>query len=242
MSGMMTAQGGDSDPALFTIPVNDVAAAATSVLAVCLGLYHRERSGEGQRTVVSLIACSTTMQSGELVRFEGRPPSVLGGRDYLGPSSSDRSYPVADGYVRVQAPSLSALAELLGAACTEDAVAAALAGMPRAVAVEQLNAGGVPAAPQRNPADVARDEAVLASELLTERHFADGRPYIVPHRYARFSRTEHPPLSDAPGVGEHSRQVLAEAGLTDAEIDALVEAKAVVVGKPFVLEGFVNYR
>ena len=33
MSGMMTAQGGDSDPGFYTIPVNDVVAAVTAVLA-----------------------------------------------------------------------------------------------------------------------------------------------------------------------------------------------------------------
>jgi crotonobetainyl-CoA:carnitine CoA-transferase CaiB-like acyl-CoA transferase len=55
MSGMMSAQGGDSDPGFFTIPVNDVAAAVTTVLAVCLGLYHRNQSGDGQRTWTSLV-------------------------------------------------------------------------------------------------------------------------------------------------------------------------------------------
>jgi crotonobetainyl-CoA:carnitine CoA-transferase CaiB-like acyl-CoA transferase len=45
MSGMMTAQGGDSDPGFYTIPVNDVAADVTTVLAVLLAIYHRGRSG-----------------------------------------------------------------------------------------------------------------------------------------------------------------------------------------------------
>ena len=109
MSGMMAAQGGDSDPGFYTIPVNDVAAAVTTVLAVCLGLYHRGRSGEGQRTWTSLVASSLTMQSGELVRFEGRPPAQRGGRDFIGPSPADRFYRTADGWLRVQAPSLAAL-------------------------------------------------------------------------------------------------------------------------------------
>lgn len=64
----------------------------------------------------------------------------------------------------------------------------------------------------------------------------------MPHRYARFSRTEQVCISDQPGVGEHSREVLAEAGLTDAEIDALVAEKAVIEGKPFVVQALVNYR
>lgn len=246
MSGMMAAQGGDSDPALYTIPVNDVAAAVTSVLAICLGLYHRERTGEGQRTTTSLVAMSATMQMGELVRFAGRPPAVRGGRDFLGPSAADRYYKTADGWLRVQAACLGALGEALGLSGrdveSEPAIEVALVGGVTGALVDRLNRAGVPAVAARHPAEVARDVTIAASELLAERYFPDGRPYIVPHRFARFSRTEHPPIGDAPGVGEHSRELLAEAGLTEAEIDALIEERAVVQGQPFVLKQLVNYR
>ena len=246
MSGMMAAQGGDSDPALYTIPVNDVAAAVTTVLALCLGLYHRARTGEGQRTTTSLVAMSATMQCGELCRFDGRSPAVWGGRDYTGPSDADRFYRAMDGWIRVEAPSVAALGEALGVAKEKHdnakAVEAALAASGACDAVERLNAAGVPAVVARHPAEVARDPSIARTELLTKRQFPDGRPYIVPHRYARFSRTENPPVGDAPGVGEHSREVLAEAGLTDAEIDQLIDKRAVVQGQPFVLKQLVNYR
>ena len=114
MSGMMSAQGGDSDPGFFTIPINDVMAAVTSVLAVCLALYHRERGGGGQKTTTSLVASSLTMQSGELVRFEGRPPAQWGGRDFAGPTPEEHFYRTADGWIGVQAPSVAALVEALG--------------------------------------------------------------------------------------------------------------------------------
>src|SRR3977135_2925802 len=103
MSGMMTAQGGDSDPVLFTIPVNDIAAATLSVLGVCLGLFHRMRTGSGQRIWTSLAGCAAIMQSGEIVRFAGRPPAVRGGRDFAGPSALDRFYRVSDGWLRLPA-------------------------------------------------------------------------------------------------------------------------------------------
>jgi crotonobetainyl-CoA:carnitine CoA-transferase CaiB-like acyl-CoA transferase len=246
MSGMMTAQGGDSDPSFYTIPVNDVAAAVTTVLGVCLGLYHRGRSGEGQRIWTSLVASSLTMQSGELVRYEGRPPAQRGGRDFTGASPEQRLYPVADGWVRVQAPSLSAVGKALGldGAAAEDAeaIAGALADSDRADVLERLHAAGVPAAAARHTSEVVQDPAVKAIELLEEHRFPDGRAYLVPHRYARFSRTEQAPIADAPGVGEHSREVLAEAGLTAEEIDALVSERVVVEGAPFILHELINYR
>ena len=42
--------------------------------------------------------------------------------------------------------------------------------------------------------------------------------------------------------GEHSREVLAEAGLSAAEIDALIEQKVVIDGEPLVMKALVNYR
>src|SRR5439155_14815598 len=170
MSGMMSAQGGDHDPARYTSPVNDVAAAATAVLAVGLALYHRGQSGAGQRTTTSLVACSVLMQSGELVRFAGRPPACRGGRDFLGPSPTDRFYRTADGWLRLQAPSLAALADALGLPRThfEDpaAVADRLLSTPRASARERLNAAGVLAAPAPPPSEVPRGPAIAASALL----------------------------------------------------------------------------
>src|SRR5258708_27580379 len=109
MGGMMAAQGGDSDPVLFTIPVNDIAAATLSVLGVCLGLFHRLTTGVGQRAWTSLVGCAAMMQSGELVRFDGRPPALRGGRDFPGPSALDRFYRVADGWVRLQASDFESL-------------------------------------------------------------------------------------------------------------------------------------
>jgi crotonobetainyl-CoA:carnitine CoA-transferase CaiB-like acyl-CoA transferase len=246
MSGMMTAQGGDSDPGFYTIPVNDVAAAVTTVLGVCLALYHRGQSGEGQRTWTSLVASSLTMQSGELVRYEGRPAAQRGGRDFAGPSPEQQFYPVSDGWVRVQAPTLAALGQALGLAgaaqADADAIASALADSSRAAVLERLNGAGIPATPARHTAEVVHDPAIKSIELLEEHRFPDGRPYLVPHRYARFSRTEQAPLADAPGVGEHSREVLAEAGLSVEAIDALAQERVVIEGAPFVLTELINYR
>lgn len=42
MSGMMHAQGGDSDPVFFTLPVNDVGSASMVTLGIVLALYERE--------------------------------------------------------------------------------------------------------------------------------------------------------------------------------------------------------
>jgi crotonobetainyl-CoA:carnitine CoA-transferase CaiB-like acyl-CoA transferase len=203
-------------------------------------------SGKGQRTWTSLAASSLTMQSGEMVRYEGRTPPQQGGRDFPGPSPADRYYRVADGWLRVQAPSLSALSEALGGGGPHQddaqAIAEALAVMPVAVALNKLRCAGIPAVPARQPLDLATDPALATADLLLECQFTDGRPYLVPHRYARFSRTEQDGICAPPGIGQHSRAVLAEAGVSDEQLDALVEQGTIVDGTPFVLTALVNYR
>ena len=91
-SGMMTAQGGDSEPVLNTVAINDVVTAATSVLASLLGVFSQLRTGRGQHAAVALAATSAYAQSEELVQVKGRPPAHRGGRDFPGPGPLDRSY------------------------------------------------------------------------------------------------------------------------------------------------------
>jgi crotonobetainyl-CoA:carnitine CoA-transferase CaiB-like acyl-CoA transferase len=251
MSGMMSAQGGDSDPVLLTIPVNDITAATVAVLGICLGLLHRERTGVGQRVWTSLLGCSAEMQNGELARFEGRPAAVMGGCDFAGPSALDRFYATRDGWVRLQAPSLAALrhAGLVGDAAsglsdTELAacIGESLASKSVADAVAWLTSAGVPAAAARIPGDLPNDPDLRDLDMFAEQCMQDGTPFYVTNRYARFGRTQEQRVFTAPGIGEHSREVLAEVAVAAEQIDALIDAGAVKQGQPFQVVAIQNYR
>jgi crotonobetainyl-CoA:carnitine CoA-transferase CaiB-like acyl-CoA transferase len=217
-----------------------------SVLGVCLGLFHRERTGAGQRMWTSLLGCSAMMQSGELVRFQGRAPAVRGGRDFGGPSAWDRFYRVKDGWLRVQAPDVSALcsagllsynesdvqrgvAERLARMCADDALAA-------------LASAGIPAVRARLPGELPEDADLRGLNMFVTMQMEDGSPFYSTGRYACFSRTQQTSVFTPPGVGEHSREVLAEAGLQDAEIQALLDAGCVRQGQRFQIAGIQNYR
>jgi crotonobetainyl-CoA:carnitine CoA-transferase CaiB-like acyl-CoA transferase len=179
---------------------------------------------------------------------------VRGGRDFAGPSPADRFYRAADGWLRVQAADVDTLAAALGAAGDAsaahaapdvercDAVAEVFASMPVASALARLREAGVAAVPARPPLAVVHDPVLQAADLFSMRTFPDGTPYLVPRGFARFGRSGCAAVADAPGVGEHSRELLAHAGLSAAEIDALVAEGVVIEGKPLVLTGFVNYR
>ena len=103
MSGMMTSQAGDDDPVANTIAIIDVSTAAMCALAGILGIYHREKTGEGQRIWNSLAATATYLQSEELVRYQGRPALVKGSENHRGPNWLDRFYKTKDGWIRLQA-------------------------------------------------------------------------------------------------------------------------------------------
>jgi crotonobetainyl-CoA:carnitine CoA-transferase CaiB-like acyl-CoA transferase len=260
MSGMMSAQGGDSEPVANTIAIIDVTTAAMLALATVLALLHRERGrdqgpeggpGQGQRAWASLVGTATYLQTGEIVRYAGRAPAATGGRDYLGTDPFDRYYQVSDGWVRLQAPDpervtaaaltaarLPADAAALGAD-PGAALAAALSGLTAQAAADRLNCAGIPAVPARRVSGVVRDPQLVAAEFVHVRPStgvpgtgAVGGGYVTPGRMAGFSRTPRFGPLRSPGTGEHSREALRTAGLTDAEIESLIDAGTVVAGDP----------
>jgi len=248
-SGMMQAQGGNSQPVFFTLPVNDVATAATAALGAVLALYHRESRGEGQRVWTSLAGQSVMMQCAELVRYAGKPPARLGGRDFPGPSALDRLYPTANGWLRLQAtagrhvdglrragflPQVSAGSDEPGMAT---ALTQAFATLDRDMAVERLRLAGVPAAPVRKLPELPLDPQFLAAKALQLLELADGTQVWTAGRYAAFSRTEAAGIKGVAGPGEHSVAVLKERGFSSGEIERLLVAGTIAAGPPFRLVG-----
>jgi crotonobetainyl-CoA:carnitine CoA-transferase CaiB-like acyl-CoA transferase len=252
MSGMMSAQGGNSEPVANTIAIIDVTTAAMLALSTVLALLHRERgrdqgpdggAGQGQRAWASLVGTAAFLQTGEIVRYEGRPPAAAGGRDYLGEDPFDRYYQVSDGWVRLHAPGPAQVsaASLAAAGLPVDtaafqadpgtALAAVLAGLTAQAAADLLNGARIAAVPARRVSGVIRDPQLIAAEFVHVRPSAGGG-YVTPGRMAGFSRTPRFGPLRSPGTGEHSRQALRTAGLSDAEIESLIDAGTVVAGDP----------
>jgi len=253
MSGMMKAQGGADDPVFLTVAVNDIAGGVVGALATCLGVLDRVRHGAGQPSWSSLAAMSVFMQSGELVRFEGRPRARIGGNDHRGPSPLDRYHRTSDGWVRVQATPAQVraltpadLADGVGALLRADASPRGTADITSHFSTREvldwLSKRGIPAVAARRPAELIGDARLMAAGAFHEHRRADGRPFFTPGRVARFSRTQQTGTLVPPGLGEHTREVLRHAGLGAAEVDALLAEGAVASGKPFVVTELLAYR
>ena len=90
--------------------------------------------------------------------------------------------------------------------------------------LRRLRDAGIPASPVNDLAGVAEDEQLRATGILQE---LAGRELVSPPFSADGERVRY--ASEPPLLGQHSRELLTEAGYSDAEIDELTEAGVVAV-------------
>ena len=88
----------------------------------------------------------------------------------------------------------------------------------------RLRDAGVPASPVNDLAGVAQEEQLRAIGILQE---LAGHELVSPPFSADGERVRY--RSDPPLLGQHSREILAEAGFSDEDIAELVEAGVVRV-------------
>jgi crotonobetainyl-CoA:carnitine CoA-transferase CaiB-like acyl-CoA transferase len=256
MTGMAWLTGHRDDQPRIQRGPCDPLAGMHAALALLVALEERERRGEGVHVECTMVEGALNAAAEAMIEFQayGGRMEREGNRS---PAAAPQGlYPCA-GHDPVNAPrwlALSvesddqwrALAKLLGEpAWTADPALASHAGRraahdridaalrpwlatrERDAAIETLVAAGVPAAPVFDPRDTHRHPQLAARgyyEALD--HPEVGRQLVpgVPFRYASVERWLRRP---APTLGEHNREILAELGLSDAEIDALAEAKVI---------------
>jgi crotonobetainyl-CoA:carnitine CoA-transferase CaiB-like acyl-CoA transferase len=249
LSGIMRAQGGDAEPVFCTVAVNDVASACLAALGTCAALYQRAVGRGGQEVGTSLAASAVFMQSNELVRYRGRPPAETGGRDYPGATALARYYRCSDGWVRLHLPSAKAAVDA-GLAATDGlddaALAEAIAKTTADLSVAEVDRL---VAPVGGFATHARDnkEFLFSPEHQHDGHIGtvvwpDGHTSYLPRSYATFGRHRSNPMMTTPGMGEHTREVLVEAGVDEDLIDELITEGVLVEGGPLTSVAGTGYR
>ena len=232
-SGFMSAQGGQGEPVFHMIPYNDYSAGTLGALATVAALVAREREGRGQRVCTSLMRTALVDQAAHM--HEGRP----GGRDYLGPSAARRLYACADGWVCIAsqgADDARALGQTAGMDLPQTAapdgpeagrIAAVLADLARADALDRLAERRVPAAPCLGFADLLADPHVQANGMLVTLDDPVLGAVTLGGPLVDFERTPIRYRRTGPGHGAHSQEVLAEIGYDATRIAGLVAAGVV---------------
>ena len=244
-AGMMAAQGGAGEPILHTIPVNDVATAAMVAFGAIAALNAREVTGEGQEVLTSLMAQSLTFQLAEVTTYAGRPPNDVGAEDCIGVRALHRFYLCGDGgwlaLVCERPDEARALATALaldlgdpGEALTalrDGALAktleAAFAGRSRDEAVAALRAAGVAAAPALRGPEAIQSEWLWDNALFEIWRHPRVGDIVSVRAYADFARTPAGFHHPTPDLGQHSAELLREAGIAPDRIAALFASGAV---------------
>ncbi|HEX7759888.1 MAG TPA: CaiB/BaiF CoA-transferase family protein [Caulobacteraceae bacterium] len=93
---------------------------------------------------------------------------------------------------------------------------------------QRLTDGDVIWAPMQTPAQVIQDPVAQSAGCFIEVEDASGARFLAPASPARLPGEPHRPSRPAPGLGQHTREVLLEAGYSGEEVDALIVEGAVV--------------
>ncbi|CAN7771845.1 CoA transferase [Variovorax sp. LjRoot290] len=235
----------DTPPHNVSGSILDYYAASMGALGVVAALHHRARTGQGQYAETSLLATSLTLQAGRFVWVDDEPREV--NRDLnLGKISG--IHPTKEGHLFV-----SAHAEHFWQALCEITNMGHLARDPRydsmrkrtehaaelvpqlrealsaktALEWEALMAGRVPSSAARSIEDMFDHPQVAANGLTAHMTLGDGTGYRGLSSPIAFGATPVAPPTGAPSLGEHSDQILTDAGF-DAEAIAHLRSAGVV--------------
>ena len=236
MTGMCTMQGlRNGVPEIVYGSVVDYYAAALVASGVASALYERERSGLGQKVGVSLLRSALTMQSARLVWAEGEPRDI--GRDFRSGGISGL-HPTREGYVylsantrhfwsalceKVQMPELAVDERYDTVRKRAEHAAEILPRLHRALRAhtalewEEIFGDEVPSAAARPIEDVFSNEQVHAENMVADFDHATIGRYRGQAQSVTYGRTPGPAPFAAPSFGQHSDEVLLNAGYTDEE-------------------------
>ena len=243
--GLMAVTGEpDAPPKNVGAPIADQVGGMMAVVGILAALVHRERTGEGQEVDISLLGSVMALQSFNITNylFSGDLPlrfpragftpfwnvyrcsdgkcfaigmllnrgwpeicEVIGRPELL----DDERFASYRGRVRDHAPELIAILDEV------------FAQRPAEEWVRTLNERGVFCTPVQDYEALSRDPQVLANGYIVDVERPDGPPVRMVATPVQLSKTPTRIRGLAPELGQHTEEVLIEAGYSWEEIDAL---------------------
>jgi crotonobetainyl-CoA:carnitine CoA-transferase CaiB-like acyl-CoA transferase len=246
MAGVMTLQGFGEAPQYLRIAVTDYYCAALACQMVLAALFARERTGKGQRVQTSLLQAVLALQSGNVVAYPGFEVVFR-------PTPTYRLYQAGDGQWFFLAVGNQSFWVKLCKAIGRDDLAqdprfgswiarrdhadvlmplleSAFASKPAAEWLRILAAHDIPAAGTQSLQQFMQDPAVLHHKMIVKYDHPELGPLSLMGQPLRFSETQAPDAGPPPMLGQHTSEVLRQAGYADPEI-AELRRRGVVAGK-----------
>lgn len=250
MSGMMSMTGTpESGPLRVGLPITDYVAGMQATSAILAALFRRSATGEGGHIEVSMLASVLSTLGAYAVDYQatGRQRGLEGNRPFSA-SPFAGCFPTGDGDLVITAntpeqaerliaelncPDLVPLIDLMrsGTRASEHQFALAEEQIARSLAADtalgweqRLGAVSVPAGKVRSLAEVLDHPQVKALGCLDNVPVAAaGGPFRVPGLGFREAASAPRDLPAPEPAGSSTRDVLANAGLSDNEIEALYD-------------------
>jgi crotonobetainyl-CoA:carnitine CoA-transferase CaiB-like acyl-CoA transferase len=250
LSGIMSVTGtADGTPVKAGVPLTDLGAGLFALIGVLAALHHRTTSGEGQHVDTALVDAGLALSVWEVTDYfsSGQVPVPLGSAHRM--SAPYQAFKCADGYVTIGAANdrnFTKLARLLGhpewtadARFTADHRRVAhrdeLAALieqntlrePRAFWIAELERAGIPCGPILDYEEALTTPQAVAREMTVDVEHPALGPLRTLGTPIKMSATPLNPRRRAPMLGEHTDDVLHEAGYSSDEIEQLRYSGAV---------------
>ncbi len=252
MSGLMsiTGEGPGRPPVKVAAPISDINAGILAAMGIAAAYANMLQTGLGQKVDTSLFeaAIVQTYWQSAIAFATGEKPEPLGSAHPL--NAPYQSFRTSDGWINVGAANQSNWLRFLGVIgvpeLNDDPLFSSnlqrIRNLPKLVAIldgymshdttanwlARMEEAKLPAGPVNDILQMHADPQARARDMIVEvDHPGAGKVETIGHP-VKFSRTPAGVDHAAPLLGQHSREVLGEAGYGKDQIETLINSEAVI--------------